>query len=280
VKEVYTQQAAMHLNAVLLAAVGVAVAAHEGQIDCGGHFVDSCSACPQGQGRLWCNGDCIWHRDECVDENICTWLFKILYDGIWGNWWKATPCSLLSGIIFAVYGVIYKNKVVNWIPDHLPEKDADWEDWREDWEREFGIFSVLGNPSQCLWAFCCAPVVAAKNYDKGSVTPRNFWWACGMIFCGLGSAFYPLFCFMSCIRASWAAKLDRNLGYRPNFLKSWLLTLFCFPCDVGRESLEVDHRLGVKIYCPFIVEVSVLAEVKGLTEKTERACHRMCTSVN
>ena len=27
---------------------------------CGGHHADSCSDCPQGNGRHWCNGKCTW----------------------------------------------------------------------------------------------------------------------------------------------------------------------------------------------------------------------------
>jgi len=36
------------------------------QVSCGGHYADSCSDCPQGNGASWCNGDCIWYNDQCI----------------------------------------------------------------------------------------------------------------------------------------------------------------------------------------------------------------------
>merc|ERR1712038_502379 len=36
------------------------------QVSCGMHYADSCSECPEGNGALWCNGDCIWSNDQCI----------------------------------------------------------------------------------------------------------------------------------------------------------------------------------------------------------------------
>mmetsp|Transcript_7428 Transcript_7428/g.23341 ORF Transcript_7428/g.23341 Transcript_7428/m.23341 type:complete len:179 (-) Transcript_7428:287-823(-) len=35
-------------------------------VSCGGHRAESCFACPQGNGAVWCNGDCTWVEGECV----------------------------------------------------------------------------------------------------------------------------------------------------------------------------------------------------------------------
>ena len=35
-------------------------------VSCGGHFANTCSACPQGNGASWCNGDCHWQANECI----------------------------------------------------------------------------------------------------------------------------------------------------------------------------------------------------------------------
>ncbi|KAL7542223.1 hypothetical protein ACHAWF_007121 [Thalassiosira exigua] len=32
-------------------------------VNCGNHRADNCEACPQGHGRAWCNGECIWWGD-------------------------------------------------------------------------------------------------------------------------------------------------------------------------------------------------------------------------
>ena len=33
-------------------------------VSCGMHVASSCAKCPQGNGAVWCNGDCFWS-----DEN-------------------------------------------------------------------------------------------------------------------------------------------------------------------------------------------------------------------
>ena len=37
-------------------------------VSCGAHFASTCSECPQGNGAAWCNGDCVWENDECVEK--------------------------------------------------------------------------------------------------------------------------------------------------------------------------------------------------------------------
>jgi len=37
-------------------------------VSCGVHDAANCSACPQGNGESWCNGDCLWIADECVER--------------------------------------------------------------------------------------------------------------------------------------------------------------------------------------------------------------------
>ena len=35
-------------------------------VSCGLHNATSCSQCPQGHGASWCNGDCLWLREQCI----------------------------------------------------------------------------------------------------------------------------------------------------------------------------------------------------------------------
>ena len=37
-------------------------------VSCGGHSAPNCAECPQGNGRGWCNGECIWKSDACVSN--------------------------------------------------------------------------------------------------------------------------------------------------------------------------------------------------------------------
>jgi len=45
-----------------LAIVGLiqTVSSREG-VNCGAHRAATCSQCPKGHGRHWCNGECVWH---------------------------------------------------------------------------------------------------------------------------------------------------------------------------------------------------------------------------
>eukprot|EP00746_Dinoflagellata_sp_MGD_P006457 gnl/MRDRNA2_/MRDRNA2_112633_c0_seq1.p1 gnl/MRDRNA2_/MRDRNA2_112633_c0~~gnl/MRDRNA2_/MRDRNA2_112633_c0_seq1.p1 ORF type:complete len:441 (-),score=61.86 gnl/MRDRNA2_/MRDRNA2_112633_c0_seq1:39-1361(-) len=36
---------------------------------CGGHRASDCAACPQGNGRDWCNGECKWRGEQCLHES-------------------------------------------------------------------------------------------------------------------------------------------------------------------------------------------------------------------
>ena len=59
------------------------------QVSCGGHYADSCSDCPQGNGASWCNGDCIWSDNQCILTGGKIWnsiersLFVKYYNIVW-----------------------------------------------------------------------------------------------------------------------------------------------------------------------------------------------------
>lgn len=37
-------------------------------VTCGNHRASSCGDCPQGNGAPWCNVDCVWLLEQCVDK--------------------------------------------------------------------------------------------------------------------------------------------------------------------------------------------------------------------
>ena len=41
-------------------------------VNCGHHRAGDCSACPQGHGAEWCNGDCMWHPDRWTERHMYT----------------------------------------------------------------------------------------------------------------------------------------------------------------------------------------------------------------
>lgn len=65
--ERHTPQSAMPSRLALFALVVVAPSA-AASVDCGGHFASTCSACPQGNGAPWCNGDCVWSGNPWGEE--------------------------------------------------------------------------------------------------------------------------------------------------------------------------------------------------------------------
>jgi len=37
-------------------------------VNCGNHKANNCEDCPQGNGKLWCNGDCFWENGRCKSK--------------------------------------------------------------------------------------------------------------------------------------------------------------------------------------------------------------------
>jgi len=44
------------------------------EVSCGNHIAKTCAGCPQGNGEIWCNGECEWNpfknapKGDCVPE--------------------------------------------------------------------------------------------------------------------------------------------------------------------------------------------------------------------
>lgn len=217
---------------------------------------------------MWYNGVC---AEPTFWSRLCAythWTYHL--------WLRSLPFSFLAALVMTAYACVYKNKIVEEIPQEMISKaDADADDLKSWKEREVGLFEVFKFPSQCLWAFCCTPVVAGKNYHTTAVMP--FWPACISVFVAMVSCFWPLYCIMAIGRTVLAGNLQRNMGYQPNFVVNCCLTLFCFPCEIGRESIEVNEALGVTIECPFTVTRGIRANVEMLMEGGDRSCTRVCS---
>lgn len=234
-------------NCLGVAAVAVAAAAlpAASEVLCGGHFAVSCAACPAGHGEAWCNGDCAWLSRGCIErsspESLLDSLMEYLVNksmaGIWGG-----TSWVVSGCIMLCFAVAYKRLVVDQMPQERIRERG--EESHPSKPRLHGLFDCFFHVSTCLYTMCCTPLVAAKNYEVGRVCP--FWPACLLMFVGMYS---PLYCVTAGVRALWSGRLKRNLGYEPNFCMDCLLSLFCWHCEVGRESLEVDEEDGVEIVC-------------------------------
>jgi len=215
-------------------------------VDCGGHYEDTCEACSAGHGRSWCNGECVWTFNSCMRRGASQ-QFVHQMEGSFGlSLGGLLPAVLVCWLALLIYAFIYKRKVVSRFPQDITPRDADFDMWRE---RELGVFAVFKNPQTALWAFFCTPVLAAKNYHVGQVL--SFWPACMLM---TFTTYSPLCCLMAPIRAMLSTALQRNLRHEPNFTRDVLVNACCLPCEVGRESIEVDDEEFMEVMCPFVAE--------------------------
>jgi Cys-rich protein (TIGR01571 family) len=214
------------------------------KINCGGHFAETCRACPAQYGEDWCHGECLWAMDKCRPDVPMNHI--LLFFGDMGGTSFAIALLFLLVAIQIIYAAIFNVKLVAKYPKDIGEKDI--EDSQDgDWKtREIGLFSMFKDSSTCLWACFCTPVLAAKNFDVSNVL--GFWPSCFLIGCTM---YTPLYLVTAILRTLLSARLKRKLNLEPKFCKDCLLSLFCFPCEVGRESLEVDSAEEVEIKCPF-----------------------------
>merc|ERR1712217_741313 len=116
---------------------------------------------------------------------------------------------------------------------HLPPCRARGEPLRMPQERE-----------TCLYTTFCMPVVAGKNYYATEV--MGFWPGCIFTFL---STYSPLLVLNAVVRGFLSMKVQKSIGHTRGFLEACCLSLWCMPCDVGRESLEIDQELGATITC-------------------------------
>lgn len=232
-----------------------------GSVNCGGHFSETCKACPFGHGANWCHGDCVWSWGSCrTSTGGASSIDPASQWFLWVGGW------LLFLVVVFAYATVYKSRVVDELPEDLDVPDEDFDDW-EDHEK--GLFSVFSHSSTCLWAFFCTPVLAAKNYDVGKVAP--YWMSC----ITLGALMYsPLWLLAAVVRAIWSSRLQRNLRHKTNFCLELLTGIFCFWCAVGRDSLELDEELRAEITCPFNVERTWFQHFvdEGFKKENSRRC--------
>jgi len=235
------------------AAAQVSQGARGTAVDCGGHYATSCSQCPSGNGRAWCNGDCEWvapfdapwrpadnSQGECRprSQQLLDWLMDLIGTGRYWNmnpWWYYVSFGT-AAMILLVFASVYYSQVVQ----QLPVVPAAF----RTGARERGIFACLSDPSTCLYTTFCLPVVAGKNYHVTEV--MGFWPGCIFTFL---ATYSPLYLLVVLVRAILSMKVQERLGFRTGFMSACCLNLFCMPCDIGRESIEVDSEIGAEITC-------------------------------
>lgn len=245
-------------------------------VDCGGHYAETCRVCPQGHGHNWCNGDCVWAFDTCrqtgagsitieYTEISINFVFSIYH-----CWWQCLPGQIVFFIGMTIYAVLFKSKVVDEYPDWIEPRDVEYDDFVD---RSLGLFAVFKMPNTCLWAFFCTPVLAAKNYSVG----RSIGYWPAYVFMLL--IYTPLFPIAVVMRAVMSSKMLRNIRLKPSFGEQCITGLFCMPCAVGRESLEIDNSTNIELTCAFNLNRTDIPDfIEEILDKDEKKGwrDRMC----
>merc|ERR1712142_1215031 len=58
------------VSCILLLVINLIQTEAATDVSCGNHRARSCAECTQGHGRSWCNGDCLWMNNQCMQSNI------------------------------------------------------------------------------------------------------------------------------------------------------------------------------------------------------------------
>jgi len=232
-------------------------------VNCGGHFAETCRVCPGDAGEAWCHGDCLWETDSCRPSTRMNHL-RQKAGNLWHAWFAWLPLLLVTAAVQIIYAAIFNLKVVAKYRKDIDEQEIEDSECGEFRERESNVFSMFKDKSTTLWACFCTPVLAAKNFHVSNVF--GYWPSCLLI----GFTMYsPLFLFAAIIRTVLSMKLKRKLNLQPSFCKDFLLSLFCFHCEVGRESLEVDEAKFVELSCPFNVASTCVQPVEDVEPEVD-----------
>lgn len=226
-------------------------------MSCGAHYAETCQVCPGVHGYHWCHGDCTWVERSSTCELTVALQSEAAAKRDW--LWPAlrtaasiyVPACLLLWVVMVVYASVYRSRVVSEYPQEiaLQLNPGSGTDWKVTRDRSEGLFTVFREPHTLMWALCCPSVLAAKNYHVGNVL--NFWPSCIILTVTL---YTPLLPIGLLIRAVLSNRLMGNMRYNSDVCIAIVLGMFCLPCDIGRESLEVDDEEYMLVGCPFSAE--------------------------
>eukprot|EP00405_Crypthecodinium_cohnii_P016011 CAMPEP_0206461686 /NCGR_PEP_ID=MMETSP0324_2-20121206/25516_1 /ASSEMBLY_ACC=CAM_ASM_000836 /TAXON_ID=2866 /ORGANISM="Crypthecodinium cohnii, Strain Seligo" /LENGTH=266 /DNA_ID=CAMNT_0053933669 /DNA_START=62 /DNA_END=862 /DNA_ORIENTATION=- len=231
-------------------------------VDCGGHYASGCSECPQGNAWAWCNGDCTWLKDPLTTDEMAGKCLPAIPLGVAKGgavWYQYLFAFTGYGIVLAIFAAVYYAKVITYLPSITGIGGT-----------RVGLFDCLKKPDTCLHVTFCLPVSVGKNYHASGLC--NYWAGCLSTFF---LSFSPCFIINTFIRAYLSYRMQEELGFSPNIVKLFCVNLFCLPCEVGRESLEVDAETGADINCCCQIKVTPkpVVEVVNLVAKVEdRTC--------
>lgn len=188
-------------------------------------------------GEAWCHGECKWIDPHWLGISGRCLSADIQEDtgGLLGEYGFS---FCMSAIVMLMFACVYKRKVVDHLPQLKPHLGTDLA------PREKGICACYKAPETCIYSFCCLPLVAGKNYHAAEIC--NFWPGCIFTFLGI---YTPFFFLAVMVRAALSGRVREKLGYKPHLCTDCCCSLFCFPCEVARESMEIDEELGVRVGC-------------------------------
>jgi hypothetical protein len=276
-----------------IVASSVAAAAFFGQaaarVDCGGHFKDSCDQCPDGNGQVWCNGQCAWLGPTEMD-GLC--IGKITIPGILPEdsplgaeffyWAGVAGPAFVGTLLFAI--IFYFRAVKSDTRADMPHASL----WDARPARR-SLFECFKHKETLVHVLFCLPVVAGKNMhiadNCGGYWPATLVYLILMygpwsVF-GAWGALWSWLAVVT-IRTIFSVQFYKGIGLKPQIARTFFFSAFCFPCDLGRESLEADAEIGIELgWCcevTYVPRAFVEGEnlLESAAQKTRNCTTRVC----
>ena len=99
-------------------------------ISCGGHEAATCADCPQGNGAAWCNGDCLWMNNQCIDivdevgpHMIHLGLVGVTHEEFWNAHGNYAKINFLMWLITRITGSPYSQRLADELRAEEPFHD-------------------------------------------------------------------------------------------------------------------------------------------------------------
>jgi len=208
----------------------------------------SCDQClspedSEKTARKKCGGDC----DLLVmnDQPACINLEELMQSS------QSSRTSLASSpeghifeavhvVLVILFAYFFKTKVVDKMPKVTKYSGA-----RR--ERQVGLFDCFQKQDVCLHAACCLPPTSAKVMHQTDI--MGYWPGCVATACTSHPVWPPLMCLGAIFRFWVMTTYQDYMGFESDIGEAAVVACCCWPCEVGRQTLEVDAETGMAATC-------------------------------
>jgi len=149
-------------------------------------------------------------------------------------------------VTWAVLSVLFawpfKHKVVDRMPK-IPRQTG------EVRERKLGLFACFSNQDACQHAAFCPAPAAARVMEQSGVTGYWTGFAVTCVTMYGGMCCQSMECFALPWRMWTMWRYTELMNYEADFISTFGVSCCCWPCEVGRQTMEVDLESGRSATC-------------------------------